>query len=212
LAEVVVEEMAGFGFVRVAGDGSPVAPLVLLHGSGGDETSLLAFARAVAPGRVAFGVRGPVAWEGGFAFFRRNADRSLDLADLAARCEGFCGFLREVAAAGGRKPVLVGYSNGAIMAAAAVLRAPASSSGAVLLRGLSPLAGAGFPALGGYPVLLVGGDRDARRGALDTPVLAGQFRAAGAVVAEFVEAVGHGLEDWVDGRLVREWLVGLSLN
>ena len=41
--------------------------MVLLHGSGSSETFLVAFARSIAPDRVAFALRGQVPWEGGYA-------------------------------------------------------------------------------------------------------------------------------------------------
>ena len=109
----------------------------------------------------------------------------------------------------GRPLHLVGFSNGAVMAAAALLAAPALSSGAVLLRPLSPRPGEQFPALPGYPVLLLGGAADARRHPSDTPVLAEQFRQAGAHVAAQVLPLGHGLDEaGEDVRLTRDWLAG----
>ncbi len=124
---------------------SQSSPLVLLHGSGSSGTFLVEFARSiapnrVAPNRVALALRGQVPWDSGYAFFRRNPDRTLDQVDLAARCSEFCGFLRHLNAAGHQRPLLVGYSNGAIMAAAAAVRAPELSTGAILLRPLSPCA------------------------------------------------------------------------
>src|SRR6185312_14322497 len=86
-------EAAGFYFEQV-GTTSPLSsPLVLLHGSGQSETFLMKFACNLAPDRAAFAVRGEVPWEGGYAFFRRNPDRTLDQVDLATRCAEFCGFL-----------------------------------------------------------------------------------------------------------------------
>ncbi|TNC15389.1 alpha/beta hydrolase [Methylobacterium terricola] len=199
--------MSGFHVVRSGDAARRLAPVVLLHGSGGSEESLRRFGLGVAAGRPCILVRGRVPWEEGFAFFRRNPDRTLDSADLTARCVEFCGLLRRLAPAGDRPPLLVGYSNGAVMAAAAILAAPALSSGAVLLRPLSPRPAERFPALGGYPVLLLGGATDARRHPVDTPALAEQFRQAGARVTARVLPAGHGLDrTGADRRLTREWL------
>lgn len=200
-------EQAGFYVKHIETDARQLSPLVLLHGSGADETFLIDFARRVAPERAAFALRGHVPWEDGFAFFRRNADRTLDQNDLAARCSEFCSFMEHLMTAGYRKPVVIGYSNGAIMTAASVIRAPELSSGSILLRPLSPLAEGGFPPLHDYPVLLLGGATDQRRHPSDTPHLAEQFRQSGALVNTYVLPTGHGLEE-ADHRLSQEWLAG----
>lgn len=200
-------EAAGFYFEQVGAASSQSSPLVLLHGGGLSETCLVEFACSLAPDRAAFAVRGQVPWESGYAFFRRNPDRTLDQADLAARCAEFCGFLSYLNALGPPRPLLVGYSNGAIMAAAAAMRAPELSAGAILLRPLSPCAESSFPRLQGYPVLLLGAAMDERRKPSDTPHLAEQFRLSGALVTEHLLRAGHGLEETgLDHRLARTWL------
>ena len=173
---------AGFYFEQGGAASSRSSSLVLLHGSGSSETFLVEFARSIAPDRSAFALRGQVPCEGGYAFFRRNSDRTLDQVDLVARCSEFCRFLSHLHAAGHQRPLLVGYSNGAIMAAAAAVQAPELSAGAILLRPLSPFAESSFPPLQGYPVLLLGGAMDERRKPSDTPHLAEQFRLSGALV------------------------------
>ena len=198
---------AGFTFEYVGTDSRQLAPLVLLHGSGQSETFLISFAGRIAPDRGAFAVRGSVPWEGGYAFFRRNADRTLNQQDLAARCSEFCGFLAHLRAAGHRRPIVIGYSNGAIMAAAVAVRAPELSSGSILLRALSPHPERSFQPLHGYPVLLLGGAADKRRSPSDTPNLAEQFRRSGAMVTAQLLPTGHGLGDG-DNRLCSEWLAG----
>jgi predicted esterase len=60
-------------------------PLVPLHGSGGDERELEPLAVDVAPGSpIPRGSCG-IPFNGGFAFFHRLADRSIDEADIASR-------------------------------------------------------------------------------------------------------------------------------
>ena len=57
------------------------APLVLLHGSGGNECDLMPLASELAPGAARLGIRGMVAMEGGYAFFHRFPDRRVDEAE-----------------------------------------------------------------------------------------------------------------------------------
>jgi phospholipase/carboxylesterase len=183
--------------------------VVLLHGSGQEENTLLAFAQAACPGHTITAVRGRIHWEGGFAFFRRGLDRTLDEADLAHVAAAIQRLLGRLQAVGQRPPILLGYSNGAIAAAAAILSDRRLSTGAILLRPLSPLPERAFPRLEGYPILLVSGEDDARRDPSDGPSLEGQFRAAGAAATLVVLPVGHGLTT-ADEDAVISWLRDFS--
>ncbi|MGW0249099.1 alpha/beta hydrolase [Nocardia goodfellowii] len=116
-----------------AGTGTP---LVLLHGSHGTETELIPMAGDVAPGSPALGIRGAVPMEDGYGFFRRFPDRRVDEADIAARVPVLADYI-ETSCAGYRltePPVAIGFSNGAIMAAAVLLTRPGLLAGAILLR------------------------------------------------------------------------------
>jgi phospholipase/carboxylesterase len=182
-----------------------LAALVLLHGSGGDEGSLVGLARAVAADRPLVAVRGRLPWEGGYAHFRRNPDRALDEEGLARGAAAVCELLAHRRAEGNEPPILLGCSNGAIVAAAAVLREPALTSGAILLRPLSPRPRQAFPPLDGCRALLVAGENDARRAAADAPHLAAQLRAAGADVTACYHPGGHGASI-ADEACARDWL------
>jgi phospholipase/carboxylesterase len=62
----------------IPGTGIGRTPLVLLHGSGGSEDDMMPLETKLSPGSMAVAVSGAVPWEGGFAFFRRFEDRSID--------------------------------------------------------------------------------------------------------------------------------------
>jgi phospholipase/carboxylesterase len=182
-----------------------LVPVVVLHGSGQNENTLLRFARAACPGHTVIAVRGRIAWEEGFAFFRRNPDRSLDQTDLAHGAAAIQRLLEGLQDEYSEPPILLGYSNGAIAAAAAILEAPDLSAGAILLRPLSPFPERVFPPLDGYPVLLVSGEGDTRRNPSDGPTLARQFNFAGAATSLVVLPGGHGLTI-ADENAVTRWL------
>lgn len=182
-----------------------LTPVAVLHGSGQDENTLLSFARAACPGHTIISVRGRITWEKGFAFFRRNPDRTLDGADLAHGAAAIQHLLEDLQDAYSESPILLGFSNGAIAAAAAVVGASHLSVGAILLRPLSPYPERVFPPLKGYPVLLVSGEGDARRNRADGPTLARQFESAGAATSLVVLPVGHGLTN-ADENAVTKWL------
>jgi phospholipase/carboxylesterase len=115
-------------------------PLILLHGSGGDEHDLIPLAQELASGSPVLGVRGTVAIDGGFAFFHRFADRTIEEADFTARTPVLADYIETVLAGHSvaRAPIAVGFSNGAIMAAALLLTHPSLLAGAILFRPLSP--------------------------------------------------------------------------
>ncbi len=193
--------------VLVAGNDPGVAPLVLLHGSGGGEHELVSLAGRVAPGATVLGIRGAVPFDGGSAFFHRHADRTIDEADIGARCPVLADFI--VAAAEryrfGSAPVAVAFSNGAIMAAALLLMRPGLLSAAVLLRPLSPFVGVLGMQLPATPALIIDGAKDSRRSPGDGERLAEKLVHVGAVVSHHVLPVGHSITT-LDEDIVREWL------
>ena len=101
----------------------PAAPgddrlLALLHGTGGDAESFLAFGRAVAPGAGLIALDGDVMEGGMRRFFRRRAEGVYDMEDLATRTARLDGFLEAAIAATTPQPARisgVGYSNGAAL-------------------------------------------------------------------------------------------------
>lgn len=184
------------------------SPLLLLHGSGSDEAALIPLADAVAPQRPYMALRGSVEWEEGFAFFRRNPDRSLDHVDLDSQTDRLCRFIttaieRKLLA---QPPVLLGFSNGAIMAAAILQRRPGLASSAILMRPLSPAPDAEFPSMPALPILIISGENDQRREPGDAELVRQQFANAGADVSALVLPTDHGLhQDEAD--IIRDWLI-----
>ncbi|NKJ38035.1 esterase [Rhizobium sp. SG570] len=184
------------------------SPLLLLHGSGSDEAALIPLADAVAPQRPYMALRGSVEWEEGFAFFRRNPDRSLDHVDLDSQTDRLCRFIttaieRKLLA---QPPVLLGFSNGAIMAASILQRRPGLASSAILMRPLSPAPDAEFPSMPALPILIISGENDQRREPGDAELVRQQFANAGADVSALVLPTDHGLhQDEAD--IIRDWLI-----
>ncbi|GAU86270.1 carboxylesterase [Bosea sp. BIWAKO-01] len=172
---------------------------------------MLPVAAAAAPGAAVFSVRGAVAWEGGYAFFRRLPDRSIDEDSIRAEAPALAAFVAEIIAGhpGRSSPILVGFSNGAIMAAALVMLFPDLVGGAALLRPLSPFATPTETRLRAMPVLVVDAINDVRRQAGDGAAMAAQLRGAGAIVDHHSLNSGHGLTD-DDLALLRGWLATVA--
>lgn len=195
----------------VAGVDPSRAPLVLLHGSDGQETDLVPLAADLSPGAAVLGVRGPVATEGGYAFFRRFPDRRVDEADVAARVPALADFIQASCSDRNldRRPVAVSFSNGAIMAAALLMTRPDLLEGAVLFRPLSPFPDDLRPRLDAKPVLIIDGANDPRRLSGDGLRLAEQLRRAGALVTHRVLPTGHAITN-EDRLIARPWLHALE--
>ena len=191
----------------IAGTDPVKSPLVLLHGSGGNEHDLVALAEELAPGSPVLGVRGTIAIDGGFAFFHRLPDRSIDEADIRGRTPVLAEFIQDTMASHGltKAPIAIGFSNGAIMAAALLLIRPWLLAGAILFRPLSPFSDAPPNRLDGVRVLIVDGENDDRRSPGDGARLAARLRDAGTMVTHHLLPVGHSITD-MDRRIAGEWL------
>ena len=184
-------------------------PLLLLHGTGGDETDLLPLGRSVAPGAALLSPRGAVLENGMPRFFRRLAEGVFDEADLRRRAEDLAGFVAAARRAYGlAAPVALGFSNGANIAAALLMLHPGVLAGAVLLRPMSPFKAPPRPNLAGTPVLILSGLADPIVPARDAERLAGDLAAGGALVDHRVLPAGHGLSQ-ADLGIARDWIGGL---
>lgn len=198
---------AGFEYRLERPSGAANCVVLLLHGSGRDEQDLLAFGRIAFPNALLYAPRGAVPWENGFAFFRRTPDRQLDVNDLKAQAARLCTFIDSITQQTGQTPFLVGYSNGAIIAAEVLCQNRSLAQGAILLRPLSPRRNGEFPRLPGFPVLLLAAKHDERREPNDAQHLAAQFATAGADVRLEMLDGGHGWsEGSADETLSRQWL------
>jgi phospholipase/carboxylesterase len=185
----------------------PTRPLlILMHGSGQSEQDMAPFAAELSQS-TAIAVRGAIPWDDGYAFFRRFRDRSIDQESIRAQAPRLAEFIASVGAQHRRRErsILVGFSNGAIMAAALILLYPDLAAGAVLLRPLAPFATPVSADLPGTPVLIVDGSKDERRMPDDGRCLARCLADAGASVTHRQLPIGHAMSQ-ADCTLVRDWL------
>jgi phospholipase/carboxylesterase len=169
-------------------------PLLLLHGTGGDENDLLPLGARLAPGAALLSPRGKVLENGMPRFFRRLAEGVFDVDDLKARSGELADFVdkaREVY--GISKPIAVGFSNGANIAASLLLMHPQTLSGAVLMRAMLPFEPERPPELAGIPVLMLSGATDPMAPRESRDRLAKLLGDAGAEITHEVVPAGHGL-------------------
>jgi len=182
-------------------------PLLLLHGTGGDENDLIPLGRMVAPGAPLLSPRGKTLENGMARFFRRLAEGVFDEADVRARAHELADFVaaaRETYRLGA--PIALGYSNGANIAAAVMLLRPEALADAILLRAMVPLATPDAPrGLAEKSALIVSGAHDPIAPPANAARLKDLLAAAGARVDHRTLPVGHELSQ-ADVSLARSWV------
>ena len=98
-------------FVPATSAGQP--PILLLHGTGGDENDLLSLGKTIAPGAALLSPRGKVLEGGMPRFFRRLAEGVFDEEDVRRRANELAEFVLAAREAYGLDaPIAVGFSNG----------------------------------------------------------------------------------------------------
>lgn len=173
-----------------------VAPLLLLHGTGGNEHDLVQLGRAISPRAPLLSPRGKVLENGMPRFFRRLAEGVFDVPDLIARTHELATFVRDASARyrlDAAKMYAVGFSNGANIAASLFLLHPGLLRGGVLLRAMVPFEPEPRVALAGTRILLSEGRLDPLIPPASGERLAAIFREAGADVELAWQQAGHGL-------------------
>ncbi|MFS8038226.1 alpha/beta hydrolase [Xanthobacter sp. AM11] len=186
-------------------------PLLLLHGTGGDENDLLPLGRMMAPGAALLSPRGQVSEAGMPRFFRRLAEGVFDEADVARRAGELADFIAAARAAYGlAAPIAVGFSNGANIAAAVLMLRPEALAGAVLLRAMVPLSQPPHGALPATPVLMLSGRMDPIVPQDNAQRLAGLLAERGARVEHRHLSAGHGLTP-TDMTAAQEWLAAQAV-
>jgi phospholipase/carboxylesterase len=189
-----------------AGTRAQATPLLLLHGTGGNENDLLALGRTVAPDAPLLSPRGKVLEQGMPRFFRRLAEGVFDEDDVRRRANELADFVEKARTHYDiAPPAALGYSNGANIAAAMMLLRPQVLSGAILLRAMAPLSAAPPADLAAKPVLIISGAQDPIALAENAARLGELLRASRAAVEHRVLPAGHGLTN-ADVTMARQWL------
>jgi phospholipase/carboxylesterase len=181
--------------------------VILMHGSGGDETSLVPLASKIWPNAVLLGVRGRVLQEGRTRWYRSITPVKFDQKDVRAEADAFVKFLTKLAESQNldlSRATFAGYSNGANLLAATMLLHPDLVKRAVLMRPMPVLDETPVANLSKANVLTVAGSQDKIYSPY-APALSTLLRSNGARVDSRTVATGHMLGD-EDVRIVSEWL------
>lgn len=193
----IIGQLAGHTYAFSEGSDATAPPLLLLHGTGGNEHDLIPLASRLAPGSPLLSPRGNVNESGSNRFFRRFGEGVFDLNDVRDRTAALAEFIAAASLhhhfrAGSL--IALGFSNGANIAATLLQLHPTALGGAILLRPMVVLdEPAAADSLTGKRVLIASGNHDPLVTA-DHPVrLAAHLQSGGAKVTLHTSTAGHGL-------------------
>jgi phospholipase/carboxylesterase len=178
------------------GTDSSKPTLLLLHGTGGDESDLLPLAGMIDDQASVLSVRGNVLENGMPRFFRRLAEGVFDEEDLVFRTKELNEFLDEAANKydfNRENIIAIGYSNGANIAASLLFHYQHALKGAILHHPMVPRKGIELPDLTGKSVFIAAGTNDPICSPMESAELQSLFEKANAKVELHWENRGHQL-------------------
>lgn len=183
--------------------------LLMLHGTGGDESDLVPTGQALLPGAGILSPRGKVLEGTAPRFFRRLREGVFDQEDLKLRTAELATFIHGAAETYGLDRtgiVAVGFSNGANIAASLLLRGPKILRWAVLLSPMVPFEPIGPVDASGVSVFIGAGRSDPLAPAENVERLAELLRGGGADVTVHWEPGGHAIAN-SEVDAARQWIL-----
>lgn len=181
--------------------------MVLMHGSGGDESTLMTLAAKIAPGATLIGIRGRIVQDGVKRWYRRITATEFDQNDVRSEADALVAFLKTTATdlkLDMNSATFLGYSNGANLIAAVTQLHPGLVKKAVLLRAMPVLGETPRVDLSSTKVLTIAGANDKLYFPY-APKLEQLLRSCGASVDYKVIPAGHDIGD-ADAQIAAEWL------
>jgi len=189
--------------------------LLLLHGTGGDEYSLLDIAKAIDSKASVLSVKGNVAENGRSRFFRRLEEGVFDQEDLIFRTRELNDFLDNMSNKYDfdRENIIgLGYSNGANMGASLLLLYPQSLRAAMLHHPMVPFRGRAAGSLKDTSIFIGAGANDPISSPEETKELANILKEQNGDLYVHWENNGHNLTNteiqkakaWYEENILRK--------
>lgn len=170
--------------------------LVMLHGTGGDEQTMIPIAQALDVDAPMLSVRGNIDEDGANRYFRRYEDGTFDIEDLKYRTQELMDFVNEELETHrltDLNTIAVGYSNGANIAASTLYQSADFLQGAILFNAMVPFEVDELPDLTGVRIFLVAGENDPYIPFEQSLALQATLEEAGAEVELYTHQSGHAL-------------------
>ena len=187
---------------------TPLATLLLLHGTGGNEEDMIPLGHEIAPEAAILSPRGKVLEVGMPRFFRRLAEGVFDIEDLKFRTNELADFIENASKLYSfdlEYMIAVGYSNGANIASSLLLLRPEILSAAILFRPMVPFIPDTLQDLISKNILICAGEWDPIVPRQNTEKLLDIFKKAHTNVSIYWQKSGHelGQEEILTAK---EWL------
>jgi phospholipase/carboxylesterase len=193
----MIDQDLGFVHRFVPPEGSASGDtLIVLHGTGGNESDLIGIGQAVAPGAAILSPRGNVLENGAPRFFKRLAEGVFDPKEVRSRGEELTRFIRAAIVAyrlDASRIHALGYSNGANIASTVMFTEPGLLQSAVLLRPMLVYEPEQRSDLSGSAVFISAGRMDPIVPASSVERLVELFEASHSEVTLKWQLAGHSL-------------------
>lgn len=182
--------------VFIKGSNEQAPTLLLLHGTGGNEKDLLGLGREIDAEASLLGVRGSESENGMPRFVKRLGMGVFDLDNLTLRTKELADFIDEAAKEHGfdrQNVIVVGYSNGANIAANFFFEIGKIVKGAILHHPMIPRNDVEIPDLTGLKVWIGAGENDQMCPIDQSQGLKAHLENAGSAVEMYWHQHGHQL-------------------
>ena len=184
--------------------------LVLFHGTGGNEEDLIFLGNEIEPNAAILSPRGKVLENGMPRFFRRLAEGVFDIEDLKFRTHELADFIRKCSLHYNfdlKQTIVVGFSNGANIAASILLLRPDILQGAILFRAMVPLIPDDpLPNLSSKKILISAGLNDPIVSRTETENLYNLFQKTNAIIMlKWLQSSHNLIQD--DLVIAKEWIL-----
>lgn len=181
--------------------------VVLLHGSGANETTMLPFARPIWPRATLVGIRGRIMQGKERRWYRKITPTSFNQKEAEQEADALAQFISDLAYKKHwtpQKMVFIGYSNGANILAILAMKYPQLVRRAVLLRPMPVLDMMPQQDLRNLRILTLSGARDKLYGGFAEPLYS-NLQKNGAHVTAYRIAATHMLGG-EDAKIITRWL------
>ena len=181
--------------------------IILLHGSGGNETTLVPFARPIWPKATLIGIRGRIVQNGETRWFKKITPTKFDEKDASSEADAFVKFMGNLAEDHHfdlSRATFVGYSNGANLLAVIMMRHPGFARRAILMRSMPVIGNMGKEDLSKNRILIISGKNDALYSPF-APALLSVFKKNGAKVDAAMVDSDHMIGE-ADRDVIVKWM------